>query len=183
MLRVKQNPVFLAPDPRQPAVPHGLRSSFRDWAAERTNYPREMAEIALAHRMPMICSSVYLVRFMVRPFVGSDSNSKWRKKSRGRSLANNSMVVNVLLIQRRKSVERNNLRWFLMAQNGWILEVIRDMVIFAHMNDLPKSAQVLQDTAEALSLELEREQTERPKRDTKSNIVEFPNVLAGNSFE
>jgi integrase len=31
------------------AVPHGLRSTFRDWAAERTEYPREMAEIALAH--------------------------------------------------------------------------------------------------------------------------------------
>jgi len=27
----------------------------------------------------MICSSVYLVRFIVRPFLGSDSNSKWRK--------------------------------------------------------------------------------------------------------
>jgi integrase-like protein len=27
----------------------------------------------------MICSSVNLVRFIVRPFVGSDSNSKWRK--------------------------------------------------------------------------------------------------------
>jgi integrase len=33
----------------RPAVPHGLRSTFRDWAAERTVYPREMAEIALAH--------------------------------------------------------------------------------------------------------------------------------------
>lgn len=33
----------------RPAVPHGLRSTFRDWAAERTNYPREMAEMALAH--------------------------------------------------------------------------------------------------------------------------------------
>lgn len=30
------------------AVPHGLRSTFRDWAAER-GYPRDMAEIALAH--------------------------------------------------------------------------------------------------------------------------------------
>ncbi|MGY6704621.1 transposase, partial [Roseinatronobacter sp.] len=30
-------------------------------------------------RMLMICSSVYLVRFIVRPFLGSDSNSKWRK--------------------------------------------------------------------------------------------------------
>lgn len=33
----------------RPAVPHGLRSTFRDWCAERTEYPREMAEIALAH--------------------------------------------------------------------------------------------------------------------------------------
>ena len=33
----------------RPGVPHGLRSTFRDWAAERTEYPREMAEIALAH--------------------------------------------------------------------------------------------------------------------------------------
>ena len=28
---------------------HGFRSSFRDWAAECTNYPREIAETALAH--------------------------------------------------------------------------------------------------------------------------------------
>ena len=31
------------------AVPHGFRSSFRSWAAERTNAPREVAEAALAH--------------------------------------------------------------------------------------------------------------------------------------
>lgn len=34
---------------KRPAVPHGLRSTFRDWAAERTEYPRELAEISLAH--------------------------------------------------------------------------------------------------------------------------------------
>jgi integrase len=28
---------------------HGFRSTFRDWAAERTSYPREVAEMALAH--------------------------------------------------------------------------------------------------------------------------------------
>jgi integrase len=28
---------------------HGFRSTFRDWAAERTNYPNEVAEMALAH--------------------------------------------------------------------------------------------------------------------------------------
>ena len=31
------------------AVPHGFRSSFRDWAAERTNAPHAVAEAALAH--------------------------------------------------------------------------------------------------------------------------------------
>ena len=31
------------------AVPHGFRSSFRDWAAERTNTPREVVKAALAH--------------------------------------------------------------------------------------------------------------------------------------
>ena len=30
-------------------MPHGFRSSFRDWAAEETNQPREVAEAALAH--------------------------------------------------------------------------------------------------------------------------------------
>ncbi|TPN28364.1 DUF4102 domain-containing protein [Mesorhizobium sp. B2-3-3] len=28
---------------------HGFRSTFRDWAAERSNFPREIAEAALAH--------------------------------------------------------------------------------------------------------------------------------------
>ena len=31
------------------AVPHGFRSSFRDWAAEQTHTPREVVEAALAH--------------------------------------------------------------------------------------------------------------------------------------
>ena len=44
-----------------PAVPHGLRSTFRDWAAERTSYPREMAEMALAH------------------FIGSDVERAYRR--------------------------------------------------------------------------------------------------------
>src|SRR5262249_52938997 len=30
---------------------HGFRSSFRDWAAERTGFPSEIAELALAHRV------------------------------------------------------------------------------------------------------------------------------------
>ena len=35
----------------KPAVPHELRSTFRDWAAERKNYERELAELALAHNV------------------------------------------------------------------------------------------------------------------------------------
>jgi integrase len=34
---------------RSDLTAHGFRSSFRDWAAERTNFPREVAEMALAH--------------------------------------------------------------------------------------------------------------------------------------
>ncbi len=34
---------------RRQAVPHGLRSTFRDWASERTSHPPAAAEAALAH--------------------------------------------------------------------------------------------------------------------------------------
>ena len=34
---------------RTDATAHGFRSSFRDWAAERTNYPNHVVEMALAH--------------------------------------------------------------------------------------------------------------------------------------
>jgi len=33
------------------ATLHGLRSSFRDWAGDETDYPRDIAEAALAHRL------------------------------------------------------------------------------------------------------------------------------------
>ncbi len=32
-----------------PVTLHGFRSTFRDWASERTNVPREIAEMCLAH--------------------------------------------------------------------------------------------------------------------------------------
>lgn len=38
---------------------HGFRSSFRDWAAERTNYPREVAEMALAHTIENKVEAAY----------------------------------------------------------------------------------------------------------------------------
>src|SRR5215831_3857077 len=40
-------------------VPHGFRSSFRDWAAERTNFPSEVAEMALAHAVGSKVEAAY----------------------------------------------------------------------------------------------------------------------------
>jgi integrase len=44
---------------KRPAVPHGLRSTFRDWVAERTTYPGDMAEVALAHRISNAVEASY----------------------------------------------------------------------------------------------------------------------------
>ncbi|ATN32523.1 integrase [Rhizobium sp. ACO-34A] len=38
---------------------HGFRSSFRDWAAEMTSYPRELAEMALAHTIENKVEAAY----------------------------------------------------------------------------------------------------------------------------
>jgi len=42
---IKDMPNFLS------YVPHGLRSTFRDWASEKTSYQNETAELALAHKI------------------------------------------------------------------------------------------------------------------------------------
>ena len=38
---------------------HGFRSSFRDWASEATNFPREVAEMALAHSVENKVEAAY----------------------------------------------------------------------------------------------------------------------------
>ena len=40
-------------------VPHGFRSTFRDWTAEIGHYPRELAEHALAHGLPSKVEAAY----------------------------------------------------------------------------------------------------------------------------
>ena len=50
---------WLDPKSTRPAVPHGLRSTFRDWVAERTADPSDMAEIALAHRVGSSVEQAY----------------------------------------------------------------------------------------------------------------------------
>lgn len=41
------------------AVPHGFRSTFRDWCAENTNFPREVAEMALSHAISSQVEAAY----------------------------------------------------------------------------------------------------------------------------
>jgi len=41
------------------AVPHGFRSTFRDWAGERTAHPREVIEHALAHLLKDKAEAAY----------------------------------------------------------------------------------------------------------------------------
>jgi integrase len=41
------------------AVPHGFRSSFRDWAGESTNHAREVVEFALAHAIKDKAEAAY----------------------------------------------------------------------------------------------------------------------------
>lgn len=41
------------------AVPHGFRSTFRDWCSECTNYPHEVAESALAHTITNAVERAY----------------------------------------------------------------------------------------------------------------------------
>lgn len=41
------------------AVPHGFRSTFRDWCGEMTNAPREVAEAALGHKVGNVVERAY----------------------------------------------------------------------------------------------------------------------------
>ena len=41
------------------AVPHGFRSSFKDWASETTSYSNELSEAALAHAIPNKAEAAY----------------------------------------------------------------------------------------------------------------------------
>lgn len=70
------------------AVPHGFRSSFRDWAAEQTNYPDEIRRVASGHTVGDAVKEAYQrsdllekrrqlmnewANFLDRPATGSNS--------------------------------------------------------------------------------------------------------------
>src|SRR5262249_19904019 len=41
------------------ASPHGFRSTFRDWGGDCTNYPDELLEAALGHKLPNSVERAY----------------------------------------------------------------------------------------------------------------------------
>ena len=49
----------VAPETGTRFVPHGLRSSFRDWAAEQTGSPHAVVETALAHTVGNATEAAY----------------------------------------------------------------------------------------------------------------------------
>ncbi|ELX07486.1 tyrosine-type recombinase/integrase [Acinetobacter baumannii] len=54
-------------DPKQNRVitTHGFRSTFRDWSADKTDYPREVCEHVLAHKLPDEVEAAYLRRLVI----------------------------------------------------------------------------------------------------------------------
>lgn len=67
-----------------------MRSTFRDWVAERTHFPGEMAEVALAHRVASAVEASYWRGDMVekrRAMMGA-----WADYLTGKSRAGNKVV-------------------------------------------------------------------------------------------
>lgn len=69
-----------------PAVPHGFRSTFRDWCAEMTDYPNEVAEMALAHTISNKVEAAYRRgdlfekrKQLMHDWSNYSFSSKWRK--------------------------------------------------------------------------------------------------------
>ena len=83
---------FIDPRSKRPAVPHGLRSVFRQWAAER-GFARDMSELALAHFIGSEVERAYQRSDMVerRRAMMAD----WAGYLRGRSVADNVVVLGV----------------------------------------------------------------------------------------
>ena len=69
------------------STPNGRRSSFRDWAAEATDHPREVVEAALAHVVQNKVEAAYMRSDLFeRRRIGSWRNGRliWRASVRTR---------------------------------------------------------------------------------------------------
>ena len=55
----KDKEIWSDPNYKKPITVHGFRTTFRMWAAEQTDHPREVAEHALAHQLPNAVERAY----------------------------------------------------------------------------------------------------------------------------
>jgi integrase len=59
--KVKENGIgYIDPKQNRVITTHGFRSTFRDWSADMTDYPREVCEHVLAHKLPDEVEAAYL---------------------------------------------------------------------------------------------------------------------------
>jgi len=59
--KVKENGFgYIDPKQNRVVTTHGFRSTFRDWSADKTDYPREVCEHVLAHKLPDEVEAAYL---------------------------------------------------------------------------------------------------------------------------
>ena len=81
----------------QTLVPHGFRSTFRDWAAEKTHFSNETVELALAHTIKNKAEAAYRRGDML------DKRHKlmeeWGKFIETPSMANKSTTSNVTVLR------------------------------------------------------------------------------------
>ena len=75
---------------------HGFRSTFRDWAAERTNFPNEVVEMALAHAIESKVRSAYR-----RGDLFEKRQRRWPKT--GRSCVSPKKSGNVVALGRKRA--------------------------------------------------------------------------------
>lgn len=72
------------------ATVHGFRSTFRDWVADMTNYPNEMAEIALAHTVADKVEAAYRRGNMVER--RRQMMEAWAKFCGGKTISGSNVV-------------------------------------------------------------------------------------------
>lgn len=59
--KIKENGLgYIDPKQKRVITTHGFRSTFRDWSADKTDYPREVCEHVLAHKLPDEVEAAYL---------------------------------------------------------------------------------------------------------------------------
>ena len=59
--KLKENGLgYIYPEQNRVITTHGFRPTFHDWSANKTDYPREVYEHVLAHKLPDEVEAAYL---------------------------------------------------------------------------------------------------------------------------